>query len=175
MAYDILIKEARTRFSQEELLDIGIKDSRIDKIGAGLGDDAKQTIDADGKLVSESFVNGHLHLCKVYTLTMVEDDTLSTYTSGSMGGAMTAIEQAARIKERYDESWIIENVRKAVRLAVNSKTKLISRWWHFRRTVWSETPVLRITSGRLWSWVPTSWEAFHGSNTRTRTPGRTSI
>jgi cytosine deaminase len=118
MAYDILIKEARTRFSQEELLDIGIKDSRIDKIGAGLGDDAKQTIDADGKLVSESFVNGHLHLCKVYTLTMVEDDTLSTYTSGSMGGAMTAIEQAARIKERYDESWIIENVRKAVRLAV---------------------------------------------------------
>jgi cytosine deaminase len=118
MEFDLLIRNACTRFSLGELLDIGIKDGRIDKIGADLGDAAQQTIDADGKLVTESFVNGHLHLCKVYTLTMVEDDTLSTYTSGSMGGAMTAIEQAARIKERYDESWIIENVRKALRLAV---------------------------------------------------------
>jgi cytosine deaminase len=31
-----------------------------------------------------------------------------------MGKAMTAIELAARVKEGYDESWIIENVRKAV-------------------------------------------------------------
>ena len=31
---------------------------------------------------------------------------------------MTAIELAARVKEKYDESWIIENVRKAVKLAI---------------------------------------------------------
>jgi cytosine deaminase len=35
-----------------------------------------------------------------------------------MGGAMTAIEQAARVKEKYDEKWIIENVRKACNLAL---------------------------------------------------------
>ena len=35
-----------------------------------------------------------------------------------MGGAMTAIELAAKVKEEYDESWIIENVRRAVKLAV---------------------------------------------------------
>ena len=35
-----------------------------------------------------------------------------------MGGAMTAIELAAKVKEKYDEKWIIENVRKAVNLAV---------------------------------------------------------
>lgn len=34
-----------------------------------------------------------------------------------MGGAMTAIEQASRVKDHYDEKWIIENVRKACRLA----------------------------------------------------------
>jgi cytosine deaminase len=34
-----------------------------------------------------------------------------------MGGAMTAIEQASRVKESYDERWIIENVRKACLLA----------------------------------------------------------
>jgi cytosine deaminase len=35
-----------------------------------------------------------------------------------MGGAMTAIEQAARVKEQYDERWIIENVRRAINLAI---------------------------------------------------------
>ena len=43
---------------------------------------------------------------------------LSSYTSGSMGGAMTAIEQASKVKEGYDEKWIIQNVRKALDLAV---------------------------------------------------------
>ena len=61
-------------------------------------------IDAAGNLVTESFINGHLHLCKVYTLGMMDDDALAAYNSGSMGGAMTAIELAARVKERYDEN-----------------------------------------------------------------------
>ena len=118
MDFDLLIRDARTRFSLESLLDIGIKDGRVTEIGENLGDKAAQTIDAGGKLVTESFVNGHLHLCKVYTLTKVGDDALTSYTSGGMGGAMTAIEQAARVKEQYDESWIIENVRRAVQLAI---------------------------------------------------------
>jgi len=118
MEFDLLIKDARTRFSHETLLDIGIENGRIRKIGDDLGGRAKQRIDAGGKLVTESFVNGHLHLCKAYTLTMVGDAALSSYTSGSMGGAMTAIEQAARVKEHYAENWIIENVRRAVELAI---------------------------------------------------------
>ncbi len=118
MELDLLIREARTRFSQGGLLDIGIKDGRVVKIGEIAGARAKQTIDAGGRLVTESFVNGHLHLCKVYTLTMVGDGALGSYTGGAMGGAMTAIEQAARVKDDYDEAWIIENVRKAVNLAI---------------------------------------------------------
>jgi len=118
MNFDILIKNARTRFSKEKLLDIGIKDERIVKIGENLNETGNRLIDAAGKLVTESFVNGHLHLCKVYTLTKVGEKALTSYQSGSMGKAMTAIELASKVKEQYDESWIIENVRKAIKLAI---------------------------------------------------------
>lgn len=116
--FDLVITEARTRFSDGELLDIAIQDGKIRKIGKNLKGDAKSILDAGGSLVTESFVNAHLHLDKVYTLSMIGDEALSTYTSGSMGGAMTAIEQAASVKDSYDESWIIDNVRQALDLAV---------------------------------------------------------
>jgi len=118
MNFDILIKNARTRFSKEKLLDIGIKDGRIVKIRENLNETGNRLIDAAGKLVTESFVNGHLHLCKVYTLTKVGEKALTSYQSGSMGKAMTAIELASKVKEQYDENWIIENVRKAIKLAI---------------------------------------------------------
>jgi len=118
MAFSLLIKNARTRFSGGKLLSIGIEGDTIAAVGENLPEaGAAQVIDAEGRLVTESFVNGHLHLCKVYTLEMVGQDALSSYHGGSMGGAMTAIEQASRVKDRYDEQWIIENVRKACRLA----------------------------------------------------------
>ncbi len=118
MAFSLLIKNARTRFSQGKTLSIGIEGEKIAAVGENLPEaGAAQIIDAGGKLVTESFVNGHLHLCKVYTLEMVGQDALSSYHGGSMGGAMTAIEQASRVKDHYDEKWIIENVRKACRLA----------------------------------------------------------
>jgi len=118
MKFDIIIKNAKTRFSEGKNLDIGIKDGKISKIGENIGDNASNKIDASGKLVTESFVNGHLHLCKVYTLSMVSQRALTSYQGESMGKAMTAIELASKVKEKYDESWIIENVRKAVRLAI---------------------------------------------------------
>lgn len=124
MALDVLIQNAKTRTSGGEQVDIGIRDGRIVEIAASLaekaaGDDgAGEVIDAEGKLVTASFVNGHLHLCKVYTLAMMDDAALGAYTGASMGGAMTAIELAAQVKANYDESWIIENVRKAVKLAL---------------------------------------------------------
>ncbi|MBN2556637.1 MAG: amidohydrolase family protein [Anaerolineales bacterium] len=117
MTYDLIITNAKTR-TAEKPVDIGITGGKITRIGAGLKGDAKKTIDAGGRLVTGSFVNGHLHLDKVYTLTMVGEEALQSYTGGSMGGAMTAIELAARVKENYDEKWILPNVRKALNLAV---------------------------------------------------------
>ena len=117
MTYDVLIKNARTRASNGGLVDIALQGGKVSKIAAKIGDDARQVVDAGGSLVTESFINGHLHLCKVYTLAMMDDAALGAYTGESMGGAMTAIELAAKVKESYDEKWIIENVRKAVTLA----------------------------------------------------------
>ncbi len=118
MALDILIKNAKTRFSGDDLVNIGIKDGRYSGIDKGLEVEAATVIDAAGNLVTESYVNGHLHLCKVYTLPMIGTKALSSYHAGTMGQAMTAIELASKVKEQYDESWIIENVRRAVKLAV---------------------------------------------------------
>ena len=115
---DIKITNAKTRKTGKELVEIGIENGKITAIASSVEGEAKQIIDAKGKLVTESFVNGHLHLCKVYTLEMAGQDALKEYNDNNMGGAMTSIERAADFKACYDEKWIIENVRKACDLAV---------------------------------------------------------
>lgn len=117
MTYDILIKNARIR-ANDGLFSIAIKDGKIADIATSINADAVQNIDANGKLVTESFVNGHLHLDKVYTLPMAGETALKEYNGSSMDGAMTSIERAADFKAAYDESWILPNVREACNLAV---------------------------------------------------------
>lgn len=136
--FDILIKNCQFRGEPEIRYDIGVSNGKIAALGESLSGEAQTIIDAQGNLVTEAFVNAHLHLCKVYTLPMMDELALKDYHGADMGKAMTAIELAARIKESYDESWIIKNVRKAVALSaiyggthirafadVDSKAKLI--------------------------------------------------
>lgn len=118
MAFDLLITNARTRKGNGELLSIGIQNGKIAAIAPDLPHEATQVIDARGGLVTESFVNGHLHLCKVYTLEMAGQAALGEYHHGGMGGAMTAIERAADFKAAYNEKWILPNVRRACELAL---------------------------------------------------------
>jgi len=112
--FDILIKRARLRGKPASLIDIGIAGGRILALEENLAGDTAMLIDAQEDLVTESFVNPHLHLCKVYTRQMMDEEALTDYHAEGMGKAMTTIELAARIKEKYDEAWIIRNVRKAV-------------------------------------------------------------
>jgi len=112
--FDILIKRARLRGKPASLIDIGIARGRILALEENLAGDTAMLIDAQENLVTESFVNPHLHLCKVYTRQMMDEEALTDYHAEGMGKAMTTIELAARIKEKYDEAWIIRNVRKAV-------------------------------------------------------------
>lgn len=116
--FELLIRGARFRKAPDSMVDVGIKQGRIRAIGESLEGSAEQVIEADGHMVTESFVNPHLHLCKVYTLRMTDEASLEHYRGEDMGKAMTAIELAARVKEQYDESWIIENVRRALALSV---------------------------------------------------------
>jgi cytosine deaminase len=95
-------------------MSIAVANGRIAALGETIRGKALTEIDAKGMLVSESFVNPHLHLCKVFTLRMMDEEALKDYHGADMGKAMTAIELAARVKEKYDQSWILPNVRKAV-------------------------------------------------------------
>jgi len=76
-------------------------------------------IDVKGNLVTESFVNPHLHLCKDFYVffKIGRNIALRDYHGENMGKAMTAIELASRVKESYKEDWILENVRTALNLA----------------------------------------------------------
>ena len=112
--FDILIKRARLRGKQDSFVDIGITGGQIVSLEENLVGNAGMVIDAQGNLVTESFVNPHLHLCKVYTRQMMDEEALTDYHAEGMGKAMTTIELAARIKEKYNEAWIIKNVRKAM-------------------------------------------------------------
>jgi cytosine deaminase len=112
---DILVRNAQLRSRPAgNLVGIGIADGKISAIEEQLKAPARTEIDARGNLVTESFVDPHLHFCKVYTLQMMDEEALKAYHGEGMGKAMNAIELAARVKEKYDESWIIENVRKAL-------------------------------------------------------------
>lgn len=111
--FDILIKRAILR-KRSGHFEIGIRDGVITSIDPQIKGEAEITLDAGGNLVTESFVNPHLHLCKVYTRQMMDDETLTGYHAADMGRAMTTIELAALVKEKYDETWIIKNVRRAL-------------------------------------------------------------
>lgn len=65
---------------------------------------AEAKIDAQGNLMTESFANSHFHLCKVYTLQMIDEEALRDDHGADMGKAMTVIELTARVKEKYDEA-----------------------------------------------------------------------
>jgi len=114
---DIVIRNAVLRDSGTPV-QIGIADGTIEAIAASV--DAAESaveIDAAGMLVTPSFANPHLHLCKVWTLDKLGEAALQDYHGGSMGKAMTAIELAAAVKDGYDRSWIIPNARRAAAMA----------------------------------------------------------
>jgi cytosine/creatinine deaminase len=114
---DIAIRRARLRRSGDRLFDIGIGNGHIVALAERLDAEAADEIDAHGNLVTESYVNPHLHLCKVWTLPMMEEEALKAYHGETMGEAMASIELASKIKEKYAESWIVENARRAAALA----------------------------------------------------------
>ena len=122
--FDILIQHAQLR-GTSQALDIGIEDGNITALAEGLVGESELTIDARGNLVTESFVNPHLHLCKVYTRQMMDEEALTGYHAAGMGKAMTTIELAARVKEKYAEEWIIKNVRRALaQAAIHGNTHI---------------------------------------------------
>ncbi|GAB1820591.1 amidohydrolase family protein [Herbidospora sp. RD11066] len=75
---------------------------------------ATPALDAGGNLVTEPFVDAHLHLCKVHTLDLAGEGPLNSYTAGTMGAAMDAIDGAAAVKTHQTEEAVTERARSAL-------------------------------------------------------------
>src|SRR6516225_11160216 len=114
---DIHIRNARLRHRGDARFDIAIANGRIVAIEPSLDMRAREKVDAGGNLVTPSFVDPHLHLCKVWTLPMMEEAALKAYQGGGMAHTRDAIDLASKVKESYDAAWITPNVRRAVALA----------------------------------------------------------
>ena len=116
-ALDLHIRNARLRRGGDKLVDIAVTDGRIVAIGGGNDASARDEVDAKGGLVTESFVNPHLHLCKAWTLPMINEAALAAYQGADMGKALSAIDLASAVKTKYDAAWITPNARRAAALA----------------------------------------------------------
>ena len=114
---DLIIRNARLRGGPNQLVDIGIVGDKISNMDLEIKSTAKLEVDANGRLVSESFVNPHLHLCKVWTLNLTNEETLNAYQGAGMSNAATAIEMAAEVKRLYGYEDILLKARHATALA----------------------------------------------------------
>jgi cytosine deaminase len=116
---DVVLRNAR--LLDGRVVSIGIADGLYVSVTDGdeLDVEPGLAIDAAGRVVTPSFVNAHLHLDKVFTLPLAGDAALASYTSGDMGEAMRSIvRDASVVKQHYDRSWIVPNVRRALDAAV---------------------------------------------------------
>ena len=113
----LTIRSGRRR-SESALVDIIIRDGQVAAIlPESEAPAAEVEVDAAGNLVTESFVNTHLHLDKVFTLQQLGDTALADYQSGEMGKAMSAIETAAAVKDGQSSAVMLEAGRRAVAMA----------------------------------------------------------
>jgi cytosine/creatinine deaminase len=116
VTHDLVVADAALR-GRDGSWRIGVDGGRISVVTqdevAG-----HEEVDAAGALVTESFVDAHLHLDKVHTLDRVGDAALTAYTAGDMASALTSIELASAVKADYDRAWIEPNARRAVLEAV---------------------------------------------------------
>ncbi|MFD1936287.1 amidohydrolase family protein [Nonomuraea mangrovi] len=86
---------------------------------------ATLVIDAGGRLVTEPFVDAHLHLCKVHTLDLAGPRALEAYTEGTMGAAMDAIETAAAVKRDQGAAAVLERARRALTESVRHGVRAV--------------------------------------------------
>jgi cytosine/creatinine deaminase len=71
-------------------------------------------VDADGGLVTEPFVDAHLHLDKVRTLPLVGDAALQAYTADGMSESARGIDLARAVKQHYRLETLVPKIRQAL-------------------------------------------------------------
>lgn len=116
MTHDLVVVDAtlRGRAGRWQVAVDGGRIAEVTQDAVG----GREDLDAAGGLVTESFVDAHLHLDKVHTLDRIGDAALTAYTAGDMASALTSIQLASAVKADYDRSWIEANARRALVEAV---------------------------------------------------------
>ncbi|GAA3386650.1 cytosine deaminase [Cryptosporangium minutisporangium] len=128
---ELLVTDARLRDGR--VVDLAVADGRVrihprgEAAPAPAGGTASlpggvRVLAAEGRLVTESAVDCHLHLDKVHTLDRVGDTALAAYTGGDMGAAMTSIELASAVKTGYGREQALPQIRRALTEAVRHGT-----------------------------------------------------
>src|SRR5215470_5829505 len=118
MSIDIVLRNARLRGWSEALVNISIDGGRIVSVDANSSSiEGRQVVDAAGGLVTPSFVNPHLHLCKVWTESLVPAAARQAYHDNGMSQSLDAIELASRMKTDSRADEIAGRARRAVALA----------------------------------------------------------
>ncbi|MEU4332053.1 amidohydrolase family protein [Nonomuraea dietziae] len=124
---DLLIRDATLRARPGRWMltaDAGVLTAVTPEARAAPGD-AVQVIDAEGHLVTEPFVDAHLHLCKVHTLDLAGSHALEAYTEGTMGAAMDAIETAAAVKREQTTAAVLGRARRALTESVRHGVRVV--------------------------------------------------
>jgi cytosine/creatinine deaminase len=73
-----------------------------------------QVVPADGGLVTEPFVDAHLHLDKVHTLPLIGDAALQAYTAHGMTDSARGIDLARAVKQHYRVETLLPAIRSAL-------------------------------------------------------------
>jgi cytosine deaminase len=122
--FDLTIADAR--LLDGSVVTIGVSAGRIVHVGpqpsTGGATGTGTVIDAGGGLVTESFVNAHLHLDKVFTLPAAGEAAMEAYTRGAMAGALDSIGAASAMKAQYRVEDAIPRIRRALEAAVHFGT-----------------------------------------------------
>ena len=73
-----------------------------------------EVVDAGGGLVTEPFVDAHLHLDKVRTLPLIGDAALQAYTADGMADSARGIDLARAVKQHYRRETLLPPIRQAL-------------------------------------------------------------
>src|SRR3954469_8776494 len=112
---DLVVTDARLR--DGSVVDVHCRDGMVIALppAGGLPPPGGATlIAAEGGLVTEPFVDAHLHLDKVPTLPLVGDEALQAYTAAGMADSARSIDLASAVKRHYTLERLLPNIRQAL-------------------------------------------------------------
>lgn len=110
---DLIVRNARLR-KGDELVDIAVKGSKIEKVAPKISEKASQEIDAKGCLVAPTFIDPHVHLDKSLISEVVRRNISGTLTE--------AIEIIWEKKKSYTIEDILQRAGKVIGWAASHGT-----------------------------------------------------